>query len=178
MLASWRRPRRGLAHRQDGRLYRRAAFRRRVGILPHPLERADDAGRKNEQFDLIISVEVVEHLYDDVLAGMLADVYARLKPGGAAIFTTPNQEDLSRNMVMSPETGRLFHRWQHVRSWTPDGLAEMVSRAGFDKVETLETNLVRFQPPGLIPILKSMLKNILYPQPAKPHLVCIAHRPV
>ena len=38
-------------------------------------------------------------------------------------------------MLMSPESGRLFHRWQHVRSWTPLTLQDMLQQRGFSPVE-------------------------------------------
>ncbi|MFW2387502.1 MAG: class I SAM-dependent methyltransferase, partial [Polyangiales bacterium] len=55
-----------------------------------PME-ALDAGLK---FDGILSVEVIEHLSDEQLAGTLDIIKRLLTPGGVIAFTTPNDEDL------------------------------------------------------------------------------------
>lgn len=75
------------------------------------------------QFDAIFLIEVIEHLYDDALAVCVANARQFLAPGGVLILTTPNDEDRGKSMIVSPETGRLFHRMQHVRSWTADTLS-------------------------------------------------------
>ncbi len=66
-----------------------------------------------EMFDAIVSVEVVEHLTDEALEDYLATMWRLLEPGGTAIVTTPNAEDLSRNQVYCPCCDKTFHRWQH-----------------------------------------------------------------
>ena len=88
-----------------------------------------------QSFDLAFVLEVVEHLEDEPLAAALRDVHALLKPGGRLIVTTPNEEDLSRNWICCPSTGHIFHRWQHVRSWSAQTLTQTLEAAGFD-VET------------------------------------------
>jgi 2-polyprenyl-3-methyl-5-hydroxy-6-metoxy-1,4-benzoquinol methylase len=96
----------------------------------------DEITAQAGQFDVVFLVEVVEHLYDRELDHCLATVRRLLAPGGLAIITTPNDEDRSKDLVMSPETGRLFHRHQHVRSWTAESLAVAVRQRGFEPVET------------------------------------------
>jgi 2-polyprenyl-3-methyl-5-hydroxy-6-metoxy-1,4-benzoquinol methylase len=95
----------------------------------------DDAATQAKQFEVVFLVEVIEHLYDSELDICLATVRRLLAPGGIAIITTPNDEDRSKNLVMSPETGRLFHRYQHVRSWTEESLAAAVRQRGFEPIE-------------------------------------------
>ncbi len=95
----------------------------------------DKAAAQGERFDAVFLMEVVEHLYDAELNTCLANIKSLLVPGGLLIVTTPNSEDLSRSMVASPESGRLFHRWQHVRSWTKDSLALALSAQGYKSIE-------------------------------------------
>ena len=83
------------------------------------------------QFDVAFLTEVVEHLYDADLDLCISSVRDLLAPGGILIVTTPNDEDRTKSMIMSPESGRLFHRWQHVRSWTPLTVKDMLQRRGF-----------------------------------------------
>jgi len=49
---------------------------------------AEELDLKNETFDVIVSLQVIEHLYRPEL--MLASVKEHLAPGGTFIFTSPN----------------------------------------------------------------------------------------
>ena len=82
-------------------------------------------------FDVVIATEVIEHLLDSELEGMLAECRRLLKPGGRVFFTTPNDEDYDASKVMCPEYGSIFHRWQHVRTWNVGTLRAHMERAGF-----------------------------------------------
>lgn len=94
----------------------------------------DQAKSLPTKFDAVFLTEVVEHLYDADLTECLSAIRNILTPNGLLLLTTPNDEDLSLQFIMSPETGRVFHRWQHVRSWTADSLSRTVRQNGFDVV--------------------------------------------
>lgn len=136
----------------------------------------DDLRTQGKVFDAVLSVEVVEHLEDDTLTEALADVRSLLAPDGVAIFSTPNDEDLSKNMIICPPTGELFHRWQHVRSWNRDTLPARLRGAGFQVIEVLETNMAIPKIDSIASLIKSMIKRIAFGAPPKPHLVCIVKR--
>lgn len=85
----------------------------------------------DEFFDLIISTEVVEHLTDNELDAMLKESYRLLKRGGFIFITTPNQEERAFNTTMCPDCGGVFHRWQHLRSWSATSLSRTVEGYGF-----------------------------------------------
>jgi 2-polyprenyl-3-methyl-5-hydroxy-6-metoxy-1,4-benzoquinol methylase len=125
-------------------------------------------------FDAIVVIEVIEHLYDQELDVVLSDIKALLSPSGVAIFTTPNQEDLSRNHIMSPETGRLFHRWQHVRSWNQDSLNDRLRNAGFQPTQIFETNLAAPAADTPWALARKLAKRMIFGAPGKPHLVAVA----
>jgi ubiquinone/menaquinone biosynthesis C-methylase UbiE len=82
-------------------------------------------------FDVIIATEVIEHLLDHELEGMLAECRRLLKSGGRVFFTTPNDEVYDASKVFCPECGCIFHRWQHVRTWTGETLRQHMDRLGF-----------------------------------------------
>jgi len=82
--------------------------------------------------DTVFIVEVVEHLDDATLKVVLSEARRLLKPGGHVVLTTPNAENLEQSKVICPECGCVFHKMQHVRSWTPQSLTDYVSRLGFD----------------------------------------------
>lgn len=50
---------------------------------------AKDAGELKEQFDVVATIEVLEHVPDDSVAGFLTTLAARTKPGGYALVSVP-----------------------------------------------------------------------------------------
>ena len=88
-------------------------------------------------FDAVFSTEVIEHLTDDELSQMLTECKRVLKPGGRVFLTTPNAEDYDIAKVMCPDCGCIFHKWQHLRTWTADSLRQRMEAAG------LRTRLVK-----------------------------------
>jgi SAM-dependent methyltransferase len=108
---------------------RALSLERRLSGRPGFLGVASPDG--DDQYDAVFLIEVVEHVLDDVSAEVMAAVHRRLKPGGLLIVTTPNREDLELGMALEPATGKLFHRWQHVRSFTPEDLDSFLTAHGF-----------------------------------------------
>lgn len=83
-------------------------------------------------FDAIFFIETIEHLLDDDLNRTIAELRRLLRPGGTIIVTTPNDEKLNLNGVVCPDCGCVFHRVQHVRSWSATSLEEFMRRFGFE----------------------------------------------
>ena len=84
-----------------------------------------------EQFDVVLLMEVVEHVLDEDLREMLARVARFVKPGGYLIASTPNNENLEYSSVYCPVSDTFFHPWQHVRSFTPHQLSDCFGNFGF-----------------------------------------------
>jgi 2-polyprenyl-3-methyl-5-hydroxy-6-metoxy-1,4-benzoquinol methylase len=127
-----------------------------------------------EKFDVIIAVEVIEHLDDKYLEQTVRDIKRLVSDNGIVIFTTPNDEDLSRSMVYCPECDHIFHRWQHVRTWSKSSLTFFLKSNGFDIADICETNILE---PKLLTRLKLVLDRVLgRPAAAKrqPHLIAVA----
>jgi 2-polyprenyl-3-methyl-5-hydroxy-6-metoxy-1,4-benzoquinol methylase len=83
-----------------------------------------------EHFDVVLLIEVIEHVLDQEIDRTLCRIYDFLKPGGTLIVTTPNNEDLELGMAYCPLSNMLFHRWQHVRSFTAESLIAVLSQYG------------------------------------------------
>ncbi len=141
---------------------------------------------QNIKFDVIIVLEVIEHLYDEQLDELLSNVQALLTPGGTAIFTTPNEEDLERKYILCPVSGKLFHRWQHVRSWSRESAGIYLSSRSFDIKRIFTTDFgitfhVRDQPHPMRTFWHSLRKHVKYKLKRRrkkyPHLVVIAGAP-
>jgi 2-polyprenyl-3-methyl-5-hydroxy-6-metoxy-1,4-benzoquinol methylase len=140
-------------------------------------------GRLPQKFDVIFFNGVAEHLYDAELDKCLESIRDMLANGGILIVTTPNDEDLSKMQVMSPESGKLFHRWQHVRSFTTSSLAELLRPRGFQVLESGTTDFgvyVRAHR-RTTPLSRRMVRSLkwsLIPHRYKPpHLYAVAKKP-
>jgi 2-polyprenyl-3-methyl-5-hydroxy-6-metoxy-1,4-benzoquinol methylase len=124
-----------------------------------------------ESMDVIVSIEVIEHITDKELAGVLTEMYRVLRPGGQILITTPNNENLEMNKTMCPECGGVFHRWQHIRSWTIDGLRQRMENAGF---KTVRIEAVLFAP--MLRKVRELIKRIIGSGGEYPHLVYIGKK--
>jgi 2-polyprenyl-3-methyl-5-hydroxy-6-metoxy-1,4-benzoquinol methylase len=112
----------------------------------------DALSEKYGQFDFVVSLEVVEHVYNP--RKFAATVYSLLNPGGTAIISTP-YHGYWKNLALSV-TGKwdrhLTALWDHghIKFWSFDTLRELLDEAGFRDIE--------FRRVGRIPPLaKSML---------------------
>ena len=99
-----------------------------LGAVPE-LSDAISGGFGN--FDVVTCVEVVEHLDDITLDKALLEIFGLLKPGGLALFTTPNSEHLESNFIFCPFCDSVFHQVQHMRSFDATSLCEAMTKAGF-----------------------------------------------
>jgi SAM-dependent methyltransferase len=100
-------------------------------------------------FDLVIMAEVIEHVLDEELDATLRRLSEFTKTGGTLIVTTPNNENLELGMAYCPVSNMLFHRWQHVRSFTESTLSRLLREYGFEEVAT---HRVVFDPAVFLPI--------------------------
>lgn len=84
-------------------------------------------------FDLVVSTEVVEHLYDP--RAYVRGVFKALKPGGRFICTTP-YHGYWKNLLISLTNGWDRHwtpLWDggHIKLWSPKTLRFLLEEAGF-----------------------------------------------
>jgi hypothetical protein len=77
-------------------------------------------------------------------------------------------------MILCPATGKVFHRWQHVRSWSPASLSARLRDRQFEVLQVIETNLSVRRPRTPLEYLKRIVKRLAFGDPGRPHLICIA----
>jgi SAM-dependent methyltransferase len=135
---------------------------------------AEQLEKLNGQVDAVLLIEVVEHLEDAVLGDVLGRIGEVLRPGGTLMVTTPNREDLAYNTVNCPDCGCMFHRVQHVRSWTSASLADRLRQQGFAAKSLLETDLGRMQRSLPSRLIRTALDK--YDRRTEPHLVGLFQR--
>lgn len=100
----------------------------------------DSLVAEGRQFDAILAVELVEHLRDDWLDHALGILRRLLNSSGRIIVTTPNEERLERSMLRCPCCKTVFHRWQHVRTWSQGSLTDYVEQRGFRVTDAFTTD--------------------------------------
>lgn len=106
-----------------------------LGVFP-----PDALGAEGRRFDVILATELVEHLYNDGLDHVLSTLRRLVKPNGRIIVTTPNQERLEDSLLMCPCCQSVFHRWQHLRTWSPASFTDYVERRGFRVIDAFTTD--------------------------------------
>jgi 2-polyprenyl-3-methyl-5-hydroxy-6-metoxy-1,4-benzoquinol methylase len=131
-----------------------------------------------ERFEAIVSIEVIEHLDDAQVAEFVNSIVSLLMPGGTAVITTPNDENLRASDTYCPQCDQVFHRYQHMRTWTDESLSALFECAGLDIVRTFTTDFAirLWRHPVLM--VKKVAKQILRRPDKNPHLVCVMKKPL
>jgi 2-polyprenyl-6-hydroxyphenyl methylase/3-demethylubiquinone-9 3-methyltransferase len=99
--------------------------------------RAGEVGALEGRFDLVVSMEVIEHVTDP--GAFVTALAARLAPGGLMILSTPNRTALSRTVMITLGEGlgaipRGTHDWD--RFLTPEELGALLDGAGLRVTDT------------------------------------------
>ncbi len=89
-----------------------------------------------QQFDLVTSMEVVEHVTDP--AAFIGDLAARLAPGGLMILSTPNRTTLSKLLLVEAAervgaVPRGTHDWDQFLK--PEELTALLEGAGLEVID-------------------------------------------
>lgn len=87
-----------------------------------------------ERFDVVFAVEVLEHVLDSEWHQTLHRLTEFLEMDGLVVITTPNNENLELGACYCPVSNVIFHRWQHVRSFTAATLSAAMRQAGIAPV--------------------------------------------
>jgi len=120
-------------------------------------------------FDAVLCIEVIEHLTDDRLDPTLQELHRLLRPGGTVYLSTPNQENLDTEKVACPNCGSIFHRWQHVRSWSLATLQAAMEAQGFTTRSLWEMLFVQ-NPRSLLGLAQGIYSMV---SGYRPHLVYV-----
>ncbi len=86
---------------------------------------------EKENFDMILSVDVMEHIEND--RKVFSNFFTSLRPGGLLIISTPFANESEADME---ENEKPFIE-EHIREgYTPGNISEKLKTAGFSSVET------------------------------------------
>lgn len=106
----------------------------------------DETDFKDQQFDIIMSIEVMEHVLN--LEAYLDEIYRLLKDGGLFIWTTPCSNPNSIEYIFSKITNQIetthegYIRWRcedptHVRRLSSEQITKVLIYVGFLKPQIL-----------------------------------------
>ena len=120
-----------------------------MGVQDDPEDLLAQAGGP---FDLVVSTEVVEHLYAPRLLPLFAGKV--LKAGGIVILTTPYHGYLKNVLIAATGHWDTHHTalWEggHIKFWSRRTLAQLMAENGFETIA--------FRGVGRLPLLwKSMI---------------------
>ncbi|HSV88612.1 MAG TPA: class I SAM-dependent methyltransferase [Bacteroidales bacterium] len=112
-----------------------AKFFKSLGIKRVLFQEADLTNFKKERaFEIILSVDVMEHIEDDIT--VFENFYASLKDNGLLLINTPSDQGGSD----AAATGQKGFIGEHVRNgYSKKEIEEKLVRAGFSKVNTRYT---------------------------------------
>jgi len=92
----------------------------------------DDSNTLEPPADVVLMLELIEHLYDEPLNLAIQQVEEMMGSSGKLFITTPNDEDLDKDQIYCPQCDLIRHRWQHVRKWDSDSLRKFLMKKNFD----------------------------------------------
>ena len=91
--------------------------------------------QKDEIYDLIVGLDIIEHLYKDEIIRLLDSCYRALRTGGRLVLQTCNAD--------SPMAGSdRYGDFTHETGLTPNSLSRLLSLADFQQVDAREAGPV------------------------------------
>jgi 2-polyprenyl-3-methyl-5-hydroxy-6-metoxy-1,4-benzoquinol methylase len=81
--------------------------------------------KKENTYDVIMAIDVLEHLTFDELIDLTRELHRSLKPGGRLVAQAPNGYALMNHIVYSDLT--------HTRAFTPESFEQLFLLSGFTK---------------------------------------------
>lgn len=137
----------------------RAARERLPSVEFHVLGVYDDPIDLGEgDFDLVVSTEVIEHLF--LPRSLVTFARAALKPGGHVVISTPYHGYL-KNLLLSL-MGRWdqhmppFHDGGHIKQWSRRTLTQLLEEEGFEVTEFIGAGRIPYLWRSMILIARRM----------------------
>ena len=88
---------------------------------------------EDDSFDVVTSIEMIEHIHPYVVAQKLSEMRRVLKPNGRLLLTTPNYRSLWPLIEKIVDTvSPVKYADQHINKYTPSSFVKSVEAAGFE----------------------------------------------
>jgi 2-polyprenyl-3-methyl-5-hydroxy-6-metoxy-1,4-benzoquinol methylase len=85
-----------------------------------------------EKFDVILGIDIVEHLKKGELTGLMKEIYTGLKPNGVAVFRTPNADGIGNSVFSAGD-------FTHENILNGFSAEQICLSAGFKDVQVLKS---------------------------------------
>jgi len=112
---------------------------KKYGTQMHMFQPIDPGGHlpfKDNQFDLVTLIEVIEHLSQEEIYSLLGEVHRVLQPGGRILLSTPNYRSLWPLIEwMLNRLGEVSYADQHINHYNYSWLETLLKKAGFVKIK-------------------------------------------
>lgn len=131
----------------------------------------DELVSRGQRFDCVFVVELLEDLDDISLDKTPKGLHRLVYPDCRIFITTPNREVFSESYLVCPSCEQVFHRWQHVRSWSRETLKPVLEAHGFEVVEAFSTDFSKVT--GRWEAFRRRYLSRGKPDKKRPHLVVI-----
>jgi SAM-dependent methyltransferase len=79
---------------------------------------------RDASFDVVMATEMLEHLPETLYRSVLTEL--QRVSSRHILITVPNQENLKEATVACGACGKRFHKWGHMRNYTPSALESMM----------------------------------------------------
>ena len=90
----------------------------------------------NKKFDVITSIELIEHLTDEEILKLLDELYDLLDEGGILVLTTPNFSSTYSLIELAVNIfGKVSYKEQHINKFNKSRLLELLNQSNFEKIE-------------------------------------------
>jgi cyclopropane fatty-acyl-phospholipid synthase-like methyltransferase len=91
---------------------------------------------QKDKFDIIISTQTIEHLFDEDLKPTFDEMNRLLKTNGRLLLTTRFEEDLNVRKRVCPDCHAIFLHSQHLQSFSELRLETLLTDHGLKTVDT------------------------------------------
>jgi len=134
-----------------------------IDISLDQIRKANELGLKNavhgdilnflttnsEKFDIILGIDIIEHLKKGELTGLMNQIYSALKPEGIAVFRTPNADGLANSVFSAGD----FTHENIINGFSAE---QICLSAGFTNVRILKSYIHTENP------LKEAIRKVLW----------------
>jgi len=103
----------------------------------------------SEKFDVILGIDIVEHLKKGELTGLMKEIYIALKPNGVAVFRTPNADGIGNTVFSAGD-------FTHENILNGFSAEQICLSAGFNNVQVLKSYIHNPKP------IQELIRKLLW----------------
>lgn len=138
-----------------------------IAFMPMDQVTAPDA-----KIGALFMLEVIEHLLPHWQENTFNNIRTLVPQGSVVVVSTPNNENVRKAMTCCPITQTYYHKYQHMRTFTAESLAEAMEAEGFETLNVEAFNLGMVSPYARV---RQAMRRVRGNE-VKPHLIYVGRR--